>query len=117
MPGRTTKKARAAKRRTRRLAQKMHDLTDAQWAAVQESWAGCAYCGESGKPLQRDCVLPISRGGRYTLGNVVAACASCNASKCNREVTTWLRRTGRDEETFLVRFAIVREQLAERFAQ
>ena len=51
------------------------------------AWSGCAYCGATDRPLQRDCVLPISRGGRYTLDNVVPACGSCNASKCNDEVT------------------------------
>ncbi len=45
-------------------------------------------------PLQRDCDLAISRGGRYTIDNVVPACGSCNASKCNDEVTGWLRRGG-----------------------
>ena len=39
-------------------------------------------------PVQRDCVLPISRGGRYTLDNVAPACGPCNASKCNDEVTS-----------------------------
>ena len=45
----------------------------------------------------------ISRGGRYTLDNVVPACRSCNASKCNDEVTGWMRRKKLDEERFLVR--------------
>ena len=57
--------------------------------------------------LQRDCVLPISRGGRYTVENVVPACASCNASKRNSEVTSWLRRKKLDERAFLVRHAAV----------
>lgn len=48
-------------------------------------------------------MLPISRGGRYTLANVVPACGSCNASKCNLEVTTWMRRKKLDERAFLVR--------------
>ena len=50
-------------------------------------------------------MLAISRGGRYTLANVVPACRSCNASKCNTEVTTWLRRKRMDERAFLVRQA------------
>ena len=45
----------------------------------------------------------ISQGGRYTLDNVVPACRSCNASKCNDEVTGWMRRKKLDEERFLVR--------------
>ena len=46
-----------------------HDLSAAQWAALKAAWDGCAYCGAADIPLQRDCVLAISRGGRYTLGN------------------------------------------------
>ncbi len=87
------------------MARVEHDLTDEQWAALQAAWGGCAYCGAVGTALQRDCVLPISRGGRYTLANVVPACGSCNASKCNAEVSSWLRRKRLDEPTFLLRFA------------
>ena len=47
----------------------MNDLTDQQWLALQQAWGGCAYCGATGVVLQRDCVLPVSRGGRYTLDN------------------------------------------------
>ncbi len=82
-----------------------HDLTDEQWFALMDLWGGCAYCGGGGAALQKDCMLPISRGGRYTLANVVPACASCNASKCNLEVTTWMRRKKLDERTFLLRQA------------
>ncbi|HSF99140.1 MAG TPA: HNH endonuclease [Ornithinibacter sp.] len=82
-----------------------HDLTDEQWASLKAAWAGCAYCGAADRPLQRDCVLPISRGGRYTVRNVVPACGPCNASKCNDEVTGWLRRKRLDERAFLTRLA------------
>jgi hypothetical protein len=37
----------------------------------------------------------------------VPACASCNASKCNVEVTSWLRRKQLDESAFLLRWASV----------
>ena len=87
------------------MALKEHDLTDSQWAALQLAWGGCAYCGVIGAPLQKDCVLPISRGGRYELANVVPSCRSCNASKCNSEVTSWMRRKKLDERDFLVRQA------------
>jgi hypothetical protein len=53
--------------------------------------------------LQRDCVLAISRGGRYTLDNIAPACRSCNTSKGSEEVTTWLRRRRLDEGSFLLR--------------
>lgn len=85
------------------MAKVEHDLTAAEWSALQGAWGGCAYCGSGEGTLQKDCLLPISRGGRYTLTNVVPACRSCNASKCNTEVTTWMRRKKLDERAFLVR--------------
>jgi 5-methylcytosine-specific restriction endonuclease McrA len=103
VPAARTRRARAATRRKRRIAAVEHDLSPAEWTALQEAWGGCAYCCVTGTPLQKDCVLPISRGGRYTLLNVVPACRSCNASKCNAEVTGWLRRKKLDERAFLVR--------------
>ncbi len=81
-----------------------NDLTAEQWASLQDAWSGCAYCGADGVALQRDCVMPISRGGRYTVENVVPACGSCNASKRNDEVTSWLRRKRLDERAFLSRY-------------
>jgi len=102
---RNTREARAAKRRKRRMDGVTHDLTVDQWDALQVAWDGCAYCGAADGALQRDCVLPISRGGRYTVTNVVPACRSCNASKCNDEVTGWLRRKRLDERAFLTRHA------------
>jgi len=106
-----TRRARAARKRQRRMAAVEHDLTDVQWAALQEAWGGCAYCGTAGVPLQKDCVQAISRGGRYTLDNVVPACGSCNASKCNDEVTGWLRRKRLDERAFLLRHLEIRASL------
>lgn len=91
-----------ARRRKRRMAKVDHDLTPEQWTALTSAWGGCAYCGADGA-MQKDCMLPISRGGRYTLTNVVPACGSCNASKCNIEVTTWMRRKSLDEGRFLLR--------------
>ena len=92
-----------------------HDLTEEQWAALTDAWGGCAYCRAAGVDLQRDCVLAISHGGRYTLANIAPACASCNASKCNAEVTGWLRRKRLDERTFLLRHAKIQATLALRF--
>ena len=105
-----TRSARASRKRQRRMRRVEHDLSDAEWLALQRAWGGCAYCGSVDVAMQRDCVLAISRGGRYTLANVVPACRTCNASKCNDEVNGWMRRTKRDERTFLVRqYEIVRD--------
>jgi 5-methylcytosine-specific restriction endonuclease McrA len=92
-----------------------HDLSADQWDALRHAWGGCAYCGTTDGTLQRDCVLALSRGGRYTLDNIVPACRSCNASKCNDEVTGWLRRKRLDEATFLMRHLEVQATMARRF--
>jgi 5-methylcytosine-specific restriction endonuclease McrA len=94
------------------MASKTHELTDLQWDAIQVAWGGCAYCGAVGMELQKDCVLPISRGGRYVLANVVPSCRSCNTSKCNTEVTSWMRRKRLDEKAFLLRLAEINSSLA-----
>jgi len=90
-----------------------NDLTPLQWSQIRAAWGGCAYCGAAGVPLQRDCVLPLSRGGRYTVENIVPACRSCNASKSNDEVTGWLRRKKLDERAFLLRHRAYLDGLAE----
>ena len=65
--------------------------------------------GTAGCPLTSRCSgtasSPSRCGGRYTLANIAAACRSCNASKCNDEVTGWLRRKRLDERAFLLRHA------------
>jgi 5-methylcytosine-specific restriction endonuclease McrA len=110
-----SRKARAARRRKRRMERVEHDLTAEQWQALVEAWGGCAYCGAASASLHRDCVLALSRGGRYTLGNIVPACASCNTSKCNDEVTAWLRRKRLNESAFLMRHFEIRKALILRF--
>ena len=92
-----------------------HDLSADQWTALQVAWGGCAYCGVTDRPLQRDCVLALSRGGRYTLENIVPACRSCNTSKCNEEVTHWLRRKRFDEGAFLLRHREIQTALAQQY--
>ncbi|MEH3053408.1 MAG: HNH endonuclease [Patulibacter minatonensis] len=109
--------ARSSRKRRRKVNARDNDLSDLQWAAIKAAWGeACAYCGETERALQRDTMLPISRGGRYTLENVVPACGSCNASKGNDEVTGWLRRTRRSEREFLERYAELLPGLRSQFA-
>jgi 5-methylcytosine-specific restriction endonuclease McrA len=97
------------------MAKVEHDLTAEQWTALQQAWGGCAYCGAVDADLQRDCVLPISRGGRYTLDNIAPACASCNASKGNSEVTSWMRRRRLAERSFIERHVAIQAELGRQF--
>ena len=68
-----SRKARAARRRKRRMDRVDHDLSDAQWTALKAAWGGCAYCGASTTPLQRDCVLALSRGETISAGGTFKA--------------------------------------------
>lgn len=110
-----TRKARATRKRKKRMNAVEHDLSSDQWAALKAAWGGCAYCGDDGVALQKDCVQALSRGGRYTLDNIAPACRSCNASKSNDEVTGWLRRKQLDERAFLLRHIEIQQILAGQF--
>ena len=61
-------------------------------------------------PCKRTRFCDLS-GGRYTIDNVVPACRSFCASKCNDEVTGWMRRKKLDEKRFLVRQFEIRKEL------
>ena len=93
-----------------------HDLTDEQWAALMDAWAGCAYCGSPALASRRTACCPSRAAAATRSTNVVPACRSCNASKCNDEVTGWLRRKKLDERAFLVRHHELLNSLRERYA-
>lgn len=82
-PART--KGYAAQRRSRAVGV----LSEKDWLSVLRQWRHrCAYC-ESDGPLTMDHVVPLSRGGRHTVGNVVPACGPCNGSKFNKFLVEW----------------------------
>lgn len=61
----------------------------AEWDRVLNRHGNrCAYCGDSG-PMEMDHVVPISRGGRHALANIVPACPPCNRSKQARFLAEW----------------------------
>jgi len=55
----------------------------------------CAYCGIKHKSLTVDHVIPVSKGGKSTFENCVAACSKCNTKKGNKlpsETNMYLKR-------------------------
>lgn len=53
----------------------------------------CAYCGIHSNKLQQDHIIPLSRGGKHTIGNVLPACGSCNSSKNDSMLFEWKIKT------------------------
>ena len=50
----------------------------------------CLYCGRDDVKLEADHKIPLSRGGSNDIANIVPACRSCNARKCDRTVAEFL---------------------------
>jgi 5-methylcytosine-specific restriction endonuclease McrA len=64
-------------------------LTSAEWLTIlREARGHCSYCGGVAK-LTMDHTVPLSRGGKHSKDNIVAACTHCNCSKSNRTVEEW----------------------------
>lgn len=49
----------------------------------------CQYCGERGKKLECDHVIPVARGGHHEDSNLATACFACNRSKHDKLVEEW----------------------------
>lgn len=51
----------------------------------------CAVCGSQG-PVDIDHIVPLSKGGRHSVGNLQPLCRSCNTSKSDKFFADWLYR-------------------------
>ena len=69
--------------RVKRERQKARDLKKSQWWKNEIARGICHYCGGHFKvsELTMDHIVPISRGGKSTKGNVVPCCKKCNSEK------------------------------------
>jgi 5-methylcytosine-specific restriction endonuclease McrA len=80
-------KAADARKRHKRRALKgnsISDLTAEQWEEIKINQDyKCAICGEK-KPLHRDHIIPVSKGGTFTKSNIQGLCANCNSRKSNK---------------------------------
>jgi 5-methylcytosine-specific restriction endonuclease McrA len=55
------------------------------WEYLLEKWGRrCAYCGAEGVPLEKDHIVPRSRGGTNRVSNLAVCCRACNQAKGNR---------------------------------
>jgi 5-methylcytosine-specific restriction endonuclease McrA len=89
---RESQRVRSARRRA------INDVSETEWYQLRaEVFARdgerCAYCGDETGPHHVDHVLPLSKGGKSVLDNLVVACAPCNASKRDKLVADWAGRS------------------------
>lgn len=68
-------------------------IAERDWQRLVARYLGrCAYCGDRPDALHMDHVIPLKRGGRHAIGNVLPACPPCNLSKSARLLVEWRRR-------------------------
>ena len=62
---------------------KARELRRTNWWRAQIQKGVCHYCGGKFPPseLTMDHIVPLSRGGHSTKGNIVPCCKSCNNDK------------------------------------
>lgn len=51
----------------------------------------CAYC-DSNEKLTQDHFVPLTKGGEYTINNIIPACGRCNFSKHNKDFFEWYQK-------------------------
>jgi 5-methylcytosine-specific restriction endonuclease McrA len=49
---------------------------------------GCLFCG-SKKEINIDHIIPLSRGGSHSIGNLMPLCDHCNSTKYNKTIMEW----------------------------
>ncbi|MGW9399342.1 HNH endonuclease [Streptomyces sp. NPDC055642] len=89
------KNARDRRRARIRSAADTRTVSSRDWRRMLLAYDNrCAYCDASGE-LTMDHVIPISRGGRHAIGNLVPACATCNLRKSAMFLVEWKLRKRR----------------------
>lgn len=81
---------RISQQKRRSIKQSLpNNYTREEWNIAQEYFDNkCAYCENDGK-LEQEHFIPISKGGEYTINNIIPACRSCNASKSAADCFEW----------------------------
>ena len=71
------------RREISRQKERAKKLRQSAWWQRKVSKGVCYYCGRRVNPgvLTMDHVVPLTRGGKSTKGNLVPACKDCNSKK------------------------------------
>lgn len=92
----TTEAGKARRKRARLNRQALVRNVESKFISKKEftklANTPCFYCG-SKDTLTIDHIVPLSRGGRHSIGNLVSACNMCNATKNARFITEWKKES------------------------
>jgi superfamily II DNA helicase RecQ len=84
-----------------------HTLTLIQWGQIKNKFNNsCAYCGKE-LPLAQEHFLALSKGGEYTVNNIIPSCKICNSSKFNNDFFQWYPKYkyySKKRECFILKF-------------
>lgn len=79
----------AEKRQRRRAATYKNGVYKVAASELLHLYQGnCFYC-QVNLAVSIDHIIPIARGGRHSIGNLVGACKSCNSSKGAKTIMEW----------------------------
>ncbi len=84
--------------------------TNREWEKEAELPRLCVFCGTN-MDLQRDHLIPRSRGGSDDANNMVWSCQTCNVSRCDKGIYEWLGLKKKDHLHRLVAGKYLKELL------
>jgi len=90
------------------------NLTVEQWEKIKSDFNNsCAYCG-SKLPLAQEHFIPLSKGGEYTVNNIIPSCQSCNSSKRDKSFFEWYKNYefySKEREEFILKYLGYKEEI------
>jgi 5-methylcytosine-specific restriction endonuclease McrA len=87
-------------------------ITASQWEQIVNIFGGvCAYCKKALR-LGMDHFVPLSRGGRHVISNLVPCCRSCNCSKNNSDPFEWMESRSIDGDVVVALICETRHVVA-----
>jgi 5-methylcytosine-specific restriction endonuclease McrA len=74
-----------------RERRRARELRASEWWKRRCAKGICGYCGQPtpAAELTMDHIVPISRGGKSTKGNVIPSCKACNTAKKQKLLMEW----------------------------
>jgi 5-methylcytosine-specific restriction endonuclease McrA len=80
------------RRRSRKLSNGVFEILEKELKSLYSS--PCVVCGSCNE-ITADHIVPISRGGQHSIGNLQPMCKPCNSSKSDKFMVEWkIQRAG-----------------------